>query len=101
MKDGLFLERIELPHLIQKQAIVMYFTTGCSREEVTDLCIRICAIELEPDSPGWPPCLGLYNSVVATLAYMRHNRTQAEIGESFGVFQPTVSRAISVMTPLI
>ena len=32
---------------------------------------------------------------------MRHNRTQAEIGESFGVSQPTVSRAISAITPLI
>jgi len=101
MKDGLFLERIELPHLIQKQATIMYFTTGCAREEITDLCIRICAIELEPDSPGWPPCLGLFNSVIATLTYMRHDRTQAEIGESFGVAQSTVSRAISVMTPLI
>jgi hypothetical protein len=79
----------------------MYHTTGCTREEITDLCIRICAVEPEPVPLGWPPCLGLFNSVAVTLAYMRHNRTQAEIGESFGVSQPTVSRAISVMTPLI
>jgi hypothetical protein len=32
---------------------------------------------------------------------MRHNRTQAEIGESFGVSHPNVSRAISAITPLI
>jgi hypothetical protein len=32
---------------------------------------------------------------------MRHNRTQAEIGESFGVSQPTISRTISTITPLI
>ena len=32
---------------------------------------------------------------------MRHNRTQAEIGESLGVSQPTISRAISVISPLI
>src|SRR6202167_4733310 len=32
---------------------------------------------------------------------MRHNRTQAEIGESLGVSQPTVSRAVSAITPLI
>src|SRR5216683_5259144 len=49
----------------------------------------------------WPPCLGLFNSVVATISYMRHNRTQAEIGESLGVSQPTVSRAITVITPLL
>jgi hypothetical protein len=32
---------------------------------------------------------------------MRHNRTQAEIGESLGVSQPTISRAISAITPLV
>ena len=32
---------------------------------------------------------------------MRHNRTQAEIGESLGVSQPTISRAISAISPLI
>ena len=32
---------------------------------------------------------------------MRHNRTQAEIGESLSVSQPTISRAISAITPLI
>jgi DDE superfamily endonuclease len=35
------------------------------------------------------------------LTYMRHNRTQAEIGESFRVSQSTISRAVSVITPLI
>ena len=35
------------------------------------------------------------------LIYMRHNRTQAEIGESLSVSQPTISRAISAITPLI
>ena len=79
----------------------MYYTTGFDREEIIDLCIRINSAEREPRIPEWPPCLGLFNSVVATLTYMRHNRTQAEIGESFGVSQPTVSRAISVITPLI
>ena len=32
---------------------------------------------------------------------MRRNRVQAEIAESFGVSQPTVSRAISAMTSII
>src|SRR5690349_4057712 len=32
---------------------------------------------------------------------MRHNRTQAEIGESLGTSQPTISRAVSAITPLI
>lgn len=79
----------------------MHHTTGFTRDEIVDLCILINSVERAPDSPNWPPCLGLFNSVVTTLTYMRHNRTQAEIGESFGVSQPTISRAISVITPLI
>jgi len=79
----------------------MHHTTGFTRDEIVDLCILINSVERAPDSPNWPPCLGLFNSVATTLTYMRHNRTQAEIGESFGVSQPTISRAISVITPLI
>jgi hypothetical protein len=48
-----------------------------------------------------PPILGLFKSVSVALTYMRHNRTQAEIGESFGVSQPTISRAISAVTPFL
>lgn len=79
----------------------MYHTTGFDREEIIDLCIRINSAERGTDAPNWPPCLGLFKSVAATLTYMRHNRTQAEIGESLGVSQPTISRAISAITPLI
>ena len=78
-----------------------YHTTGFDREEVIDLCILINSVERGKGNSDWPPCLGLYKSVVASLTYMRHNRTQAEIGESLGVSQPTVSRAISAITPLI
>jgi hypothetical protein len=46
---------------------------------------------------AWPPILGLFNSVVVTLTYLRRNRVQAEIGETFGVSQPTISRAISAL----
>ncbi len=79
----------------------MHYTTGFDREEIIDLCIRINSVERGADDPRWPPCLGLFKSVTVTLTYMRHNRTQAEIGESFGVSQPTVSRAISAIVPLV
>jgi hypothetical protein len=85
----------------QKRAIGMYHTTAFSRDEIIDLCILINSAEREPGTAGWPPILGLFKSVVVALTYMRHNRTQAEIGESFGVSQPTISRAISAITPLI
>lgn len=78
-----------------------YYTTGFDHEEIIDLCVRINSVERAEDAPKWPPCLGLYKSVKATLTYMRHNRTQSEIGESLGVSQPTISRAISALTPII
>jgi hypothetical protein len=102
VKDGPFLERIGLPHLIRKKrAIGMHHTTGFSRDEIVDLCILINSAERTPASLKWPPILGLFKSVTVTLAYFRHNRTQAEIGESFDVSQSTISRAISAITPLI
>jgi DDE superfamily endonuclease/Helix-turn-helix of DDE superfamily endonuclease len=102
MKDGPFLEMIGLPHSIRKKrAIGMYHTTGFSHDEVVELCIIINSTEPDASSSKWPRCLGLFKSVVATLTYMRHNRTQSEIGESFGVSQPTISRAVSAITPRI
>ena len=79
----------------------MNHITGLARDEVIDLCVLINSTDREPSALKWPPILGLFRSVMVTLTYMRHNRTQAEIGESFGVSQPTISRAIKVITPLI
>ena|ERR1700722_769835 len=79
----------------------MHHTTGFTCDELIDICILVTSVDRDPDAAMWPPCLGLFNSVVAALSYMRHNRTQAEIGESLGVSQPTVSRAITVVTPLL
>jgi Helix-turn-helix of DDE superfamily endonuclease len=78
----------------------MYYTTGFSREDIVDLCVMICA-EGKGEKRPWPPILGLYRSVVITLTYLRRNRIQAELAETFGVSQPTVSRAVSVITPLL
>src|SRR5271157_1838140 len=86
-------ERIEFLYLIHRTGHHVHHTTGFDREEIIDLCIRINSVQPEAGSSNWPPCLGLFKSAVATLTYMRHNRTQAEIGESFGVSQPTISRA--------
>ena len=43
----------------------------------------------------------LRNALKAALIYMRHNIPQAVIGEQLGVSQPTISRAIKVMTDAI
>ena len=79
----------------------MYHTTGFTKAEVTELCARIEARELSPRMRRWPPILGLRNALTVTLTYMRRNRVQAEIAENYGVSQPTISRAISAITPLL
>jgi hypothetical protein len=79
----------------------MYHTTGFTRDEISDLCVMIWQAAAETGKAAWPPRLGLYKSVVVTLSYLRRNRVQAEIAESFGVSQPTISRAISAITPLL
>jgi hypothetical protein len=79
----------------------MYHTTGFSQDEVIGLCERALRKAAETGKAVWPPCLGLYKSVVVTLSYNRRNRAQAELGETWGVSQPTISRAISAIMPLL
>jgi hypothetical protein len=82
----------------------MYHTTGFTRDEIVDLCARVHAVNeatAESGKATWPPILGLFTSVVVTLTYLRRNRIQAEIGESYGVSQSTVSRAVTALTPLL
>jgi hypothetical protein len=78
----------------------MYHTTGFSRDNIVDLCALIYS-EIGDEMHTWPPILGLFKSVVVTLTYMRRNRVQAEIAETFEVSQPTISRAITAVTPLL
>ena len=96
MKGGLLPERIGLPRSVQK-----YHTTGFTKAEITELCARIEARELSPRVRRWRPILGLHNALTVTLTYLRRNRVQAEIAENYGVSQPTISRAISAITPLM
>jgi DDE superfamily endonuclease/Helix-turn-helix of DDE superfamily endonuclease len=82
----------------------MYYTTGFSRREIQDLCTLITqAYALVPahERRDWPPILGLGSSVVITLTYLRRNRVQWELAETYGVSQSTISRAITVITPLL
>jgi hypothetical protein len=78
----------------------MYHTTGLTRDRLFELCELIHNVTLG-QSRNWPPILGLVDSVVIALTYMRHNRVQVELAETYGVSQPTISRAITAVTPLI
>jgi DDE superfamily endonuclease/Helix-turn-helix of DDE superfamily endonuclease len=82
----------------------MYYTTGFSPCEIEDLCALVTEVQLSipvADRREWPPILGLGNSVVVTLTYLRRNRVQWELAETYGVSQSTISRAISTVTPLL
>ena len=87
--NGSFTERIGLPHSIPRnEPFRVYHTTGFTRDEIVELCAHVHAVNEaagESEKVAWPPILGLFMSVVVTLTYLRRNRIQAEIGESFGV----------------
>ncbi|WP_253274717.1 transposase family protein [Actinomyces sp. oral taxon 414] len=75
----------------------MKYITGLPTPKFADLLIRL----REKGVGGYPPSLGLRGSLKAVLIYMRHNIVQAVIGKQLGVSQPTISRAIKVMTGAI
>jgi hypothetical protein len=79
----------------------IYHTIEFTKAEVSELCASIETRELAPEMRRWLPVLGLRNALTVTLTYMRGNRIQAEIVENYGVSQPTISRAISAITPLL
>ncbi|WP_104480308.1 transposase family protein [Actinokineospora auranticolor] len=78
----------------------MCHITGLTRGRVEELCALIHEATSE-SIRRWPPVLVLHRSVVVTLAYLRRNRVQAELAEAFEVSQPTISRVIAAMTPLL
>jgi len=78
----------------------VYRTTGLYRDEIEDLCEYIHE-ETIGRKPTWPVAFGLYKSILVTLIYQRHNRIQEELAETYNTSQPTISRAISAVTPLL
>jgi hypothetical protein len=79
----------------------VYRTTGLTEDQIIELCVLVNSANREGPAVGWPPILGLFKSVVVTLTYLRRNRVQAEIAESYGVSQPTISRAVTALTPVL
>jgi len=79
----------------------MYHTTGLRKSQIVDVCAEVHAACADTGSPPWPPILGLHTAVVVTLTYLRRNRAQVELAETYGVSQSTISRAITALTPLI
>ena len=79
----------------------MYHTTGLARDQIIAVVAQIHSTSQSDRTVTWPRRLGLFKSVVAALTYLRRNRVQAEIGEMFEVSQPTISRAVTGLTPAL
>src|SRR3712207_3821243 len=77
----------------------MYHTTGCSAGQIDIICSRIATLIIEGEEIKYPPSLGLCRSVVIALTYLKTNRREAELAEDHGTSQPTISRAITRITP--
>lgn len=80
----------------------MYHTTGFSKDEILTLCAMITE-QVGPVTKhtGRKAALGLFNSVVVTLCYLRRNHVQQELAEYYGASQSTISRTIARYTPTL
>lgn len=73
--------------------------TGLASDQVDDLVLRVYA------HGGWQlhryRVVSLYLAVVVVLGYLRHNLPQELLAELYGCSQPTVSRLIARLTPIL
>jgi len=80
----------------------MHHTTGLSRSQIQDLAAGIAHVHPHlAHSPGRAHALGLFTRIRLTLMALRMNLTQAQLGELFGISQPTVSRILTALTPVL
>jgi transposase len=80
----------------------MYATTGLFEFEILELTeLVFSAAKSAGKHIKIPKVMSPYSAIVVTLAALRGNRRQAELAETNGVSQPTISRVISTLTPLI
>lgn len=78
----------------------MYHTTGFTRHTMTQLYkVLDKAYPTNRSATGRPAAMTREEEIRATVIYKRRNRTQAELAETFGVSQTTISRAIARWTP--
>ena len=78
-------------------------TTGLIITQMQELVRRVNEALDEPwdKRTGRPKALGLYKAVEAACTYLRQNGTQEFIGETRDTSQPTISRYVAVLIPLV
>jgi DDE superfamily endonuclease len=80
-----------------------YRTTGLALTQMQELVRRVNSVLDKPwNSPiGRPKSLGLYKAVEAACIYLRQNATQEFIGDMRNASQPTISRYVAILVPLV
>jgi hypothetical protein len=73
--------------------------TGLTSDRVDRLVLDVYAAgNLDPHRRR---AIGPYRAVLVVLMYLRHNVSQSLIAELFGCSQPTVSRLVGRLVPII
>ena len=83
--------------------MLYYRTTGLILTQMQELVRRVNDVLDEPwDMPtGRPKSLRLYKAVEAACMYLRQNATQEFIGNIRDTSQPTISRYLAALVPLV
>ena len=78
-------------------------TTGLMLSQMQELACRIQGALEKPwkNGAGRKKSCGLYAAVEIACMYLRHNVTQEFLGDMKGISQPTVSRIIATIVPLV
>ena len=80
-----------------------YRTTGLFLTQMQELVLRVNdALDVPWDkATGRPKSLRLYRAVEAACMYLRQNATQEFIGDLRDTSQPTISRYVAALVPLV
>lgn len=80
----------------------MYHTTGFTPALIAEVYqILNNAYPKAPQASGRPPAMTREEEIRAAIIYLRRNRTEHELAETYAVSQSTISRAITRWTPRI
>ena len=80
-----------------------YRTTGLILTQMQELVWRVNDVLDEPwdKHTGRPKSLRLYKAVEAACMYLRQNATQEFIGDMRDTSQPTISRYVAELVPIV
>ena len=80
-----------------------YRTTGLTLTQMQELVCRVNEALEEPwkKETGRPKSCGLHHATEIACMYLRQNATQEFIGDMRDISQPTVSRIVGVLVPIV